>query len=224
MKAEHRKELQTNSLADFLGNLMQKRQTGESAGVPWFKLGLVAVVCIGIFLFFWLRGNYARSNAEAWAKLDLGTSASLSSIEVEYKEAKQGEAARFTILYGALWEGIKFLGSGQPGRGERAKDFFEGQLIPEFKKLAEDCKDNPLLAAEAKYHVFVCREALTAVDLKYLEAAKEDLEELTKGDLAATPYGQMAKRRLEQYDNPLEKVDILMFYQRFRDQAAGPRG
>ena len=206
--------------------MLKKKANRDQCGRSLVQGGLGAFGLLrGFFLFYWISNNRSRANADAWAKLDFGTqNAALSSIYSEYGEARQGQAARFTIVYGALWDIIKSLGSGQPGRGEQAKNFLEGTLIPELEKLAKDCKDDPLSEAEAKYHIFVCREALTMVDFKNLEAAKEVLEELTKETSPPHLTDKWRKRRLEQYENPLEKVEILLFYQRFRDQAAPPRG
>jgi hypothetical protein len=59
MKAEHRKELQTNTLADWLGRTIQRLKEGPSRPFLYF-LGLVALVVV-LFLAW---GYFSRSSEE----------------------------------------------------------------------------------------------------------------------------------------------------------------
>jgi hypothetical protein len=216
MKAEHRKELQTNSLADLLGRMLQGRQT--SSGLPWFKIFLGVFVCLVLVVVWWVLGNRARNFSEAWEKVDLGTSKALQEVQAEMPGSKQAEAALYIDGFKGVWETIKLFGSGQKGQGEQAKNLVENALVPHYVKLAEIAKDDPEHLAEAKYNLFVCRETLAAIDIKNLDEAKKELEELSTGDLAATAYGQLAKKRLEQYNNPAQYSSIVAFYMEFRRQ------
>src|ERR1700733_10964809 len=98
MKAEHRKELQTNTLADMLGRTVRKARSG--GGLSWFKVFLVLFVGAVVLGFFWVRSNKARENAEAWAKIEYNDGKSLEELVSDLRDTKQGQAARFTIGFG----------------------------------------------------------------------------------------------------------------------------
>lgn len=55
MKAEHRKELQTNSLADLLGRTVRNVRGGT--GLSWTKILIALVVVGGIATFFIIQRN-----------------------------------------------------------------------------------------------------------------------------------------------------------------------
>ena len=71
MKAEHRKELQTNSLADFLGRTVRNVRGGT--GVSWTKILLVLAAVLVVLAVLWYFRNRRRENAELWLKLDTNT-------------------------------------------------------------------------------------------------------------------------------------------------------
>ena len=217
MKAEHRKELQTNTLADFLGRTVRGVRTG--GGVSWYKVGLVLVVALGVLLVWWVINNKRRVNAENWAKVHYGTFQALDDLEKEQRDTKQGQAARFTLAYAFLWEGIKKMGGPELETGP----MFIDEAIRRLAGLSEECKDDPERQGEAKYHIFVGTEAKGVKDIKQLDDAKKILEELTRGDLAKTAYGMLAKKRLDQYNNPAEYAAINTFYREYRARSQDVR-
>jgi hypothetical protein len=222
MKAEHRKELQTNSLADFLGRTVYKVRSGGGGGFSWFKATLVLIVVAGVLIFFWRRSAIARNEAEAWAKIEFND---LKSLEELFQESnKQGAVAKFTLAYRLLWDTVNNVG--KPGFGSRQlvdtmnKD---GRgLIPFLGALAEEMKDQPERAAEAKYHIMTCYETLAAAEPAFLIKSKSSLEELSKGELGDTAYGMMAKKRLDQYNNPVEFAAIENYYKELRKRMDMP--
>jgi hypothetical protein len=216
MKAEHRKELQTNSLADLLGRTVRKARSG--GGISWFTVFVVVFLVVAALGYLWVRKNKNQVSAEAWARLEFNDRKSLEELASESSDTKQGQAARFTIGYGYLWDGIRLLGAGDSKYVQGGISYLS-EAVQVFSKLADECKDDNEQLAEAKYHLAVAFEALAGVlDVKILEEAQKNFEELTKGDLAATPYGVLAKRRLEQYTNPAEHAAMIMFYKNFRSQ------
>jgi hypothetical protein len=220
MKAEHRKELQTNSLADFLGRTVQGARGGT--GISWFKVFVVLIVLLAVLLFFWVRSNRTRISAEAWAKIEYGDSKSLAELYSESKDTTQGQAALFTLGYGFLWDGIHQLGDLDVGRVQDGleKVFNAAQV---FDELANEVKNDNERLAEAKYHSATAYEALAAFDASNLEKAKNRYEELTKGDLAATAFGALAKKRYEQYEDIVQFANISTFYREFRQRTQGAR-
>jgi len=216
MKAEHRKELQTNTLADFLGRNVRKVRSG--GGISWFKVFVAVFVLTVLLGWWWVRSNRAQENAEAWAKLEYDDRKSLQDLINDSTDSKQGQAAGFYIGFGYLWEGIRLLGSGDSKFFKNGIEYI-GAAVKTFDQLAEECKDDNERLAEAKYHLAVAYETLAgAIGVMFLDDAKKNFEELTKGELAATAYGMLAKKRLDQYNNPAEFDQMRIFYARFRDQ------
>src|SRR5260370_22326718 len=107
MKAEHRKELQTNALADMLGRTVRNVRGGTA--VPWTWIFIVLVIAAGVGIFFWWRGNLARSNSELWVKLDDNTPKSLQELYEQNKDTTQGKAAMLTAVFDRLYSGIRLL-------------------------------------------------------------------------------------------------------------------
>ena|SRR5579862_772681 len=216
MKAEHRKELQTNALADLLGRTVRKARSGPS--FSWFWAFIVLII-LGVGVgYWWISKNKARENAEAWARLDYNDRESLKELATEYKDTKQGQAARFTMAFGYLWDGIRLLGTGESRLVQGGVEYLQGAKQI-FEQLADECKDDNELLAEAKYHLAVAQESLAGFDIKLLEDARKNYEELTKGDLASTPYGVLAKKRMDLFNNPSEYARVIIFYSGFRGQS-----
>src|SRR4051794_31740429 len=67
MKAEHRKELVTNDLADWVGNLIQHPKESISPKVYWV-LGGAAVIGILIFPYRYFSGTSTERDSERWTK------------------------------------------------------------------------------------------------------------------------------------------------------------
>jgi hypothetical protein len=210
MKAEHRKELQTNSLADYLGNLVRNARSG--AGLSWFKVIVVLVLVLGVGAF-WIWWN-ASSNraAEAWHKLQFNDEVSLDELSRDWTTAKQGQAARFARGFSYLnqWTGLVHV-----AEDDKVKAALGG-LQAFFAELAEECKDDPQRAAEAKYHLAVATETMAAYDIKVLGEAKKAFEAATQDELGKTAFGLMAQKRLDQYNNRTEYEAIDKFYREFR--------
>jgi hypothetical protein len=73
MKAEVRKQLETNTLADQMGRLF--KGGGKSASAIWVLLGVAGVVGI---LYWWLTGTLASRAADAWTRLWMAQQAQAS--------------------------------------------------------------------------------------------------------------------------------------------------
>jgi hypothetical protein len=216
MKAEHRKELQTNTLADMLGRTVRKvRSTSQ---VPWVKVAVVVAVAGGIGLFVWLRANKARTNSELWTEVDAGTITVLAKLsEKDYQDTNQGKAARFQLAFELLWnQGIKMMGY-NPKYAQSG--IIKG--LTEYEKMIEEkeVKGDPVLEPEAMYNVAVGYETLTAFDAPIggpnrLDEALKKYQELAKhSDYGKTAYGLQAQKRAAQLSDPAQRDEILRFYQ-----------
>ena len=214
MKAEHRKELQTNSLADMLGRTVRNVRGGTGISWTWILVGVTVAVMIVIFI--WWRSNRARSESELWVKLDENTPTALQQLYKESGDTNQGKAALLTLAFEELYSGVRMLGAPQfQAQGKTFLD--ECQRL--YATMEKECEGNDDWVAECKYGQAVATEALTVVDPANLKKAKDQYEQLAKGDLGNTGYGKLAARRLEQLNNIAEQTDIATFYRDFKTGA-----
>ena len=110
MKAEHRKELETNSLAEGMGKLIQKVKKPKDRSLVLYLVAAVAVVGV-LWVVVMVRGRRVEQGAEHWLYLDNGGQAFLREL-LKDRDTTQGKAARFQTAWITLWEdGIKSLGS-----------------------------------------------------------------------------------------------------------------
>jgi hypothetical protein len=212
MKAEHRKELQTNSLADMLGRTVRNVRGGT--GVSWTWIIVFAVLAVAVVIFFWVRNNQARNNSELWVKVDDNTPKTLQQIYNDSKDSNQGKAAMLTLVHEELYSGVKSLGGGPQFQSQGVEYLTRCQAI--YGMLEKDCEGNDEWVAEAKYGQAVATEALAVVDPENLKKAKDQFEQLAKGDLGKTGFGMLAARRLEQLSNATDQAAIAAFYRDFR--------
>jgi hypothetical protein len=222
MKAEHRKELQTNTLADMLGRTVRKVRT--TSAIPWVKVLVVVVVVGGVGLFLWLRHNKARTNSELWADIDAGTIPSLVKlVDDNYKDTTQSKVARYQLAFELMWnQGIKMLAY-SPMTAQTG--ILKG--LVQYEALAKECKDDPVLEPEALYSVAVGTESLAVYDEKALDEALKNYNDLAKHDKyggGKTAYGIQAQKRAAQLSDPVQRQEILAFYREFstRTKAARP--
>jgi hypothetical protein len=219
MKAEHRKELQTNLLADRMGQLLQGVKGRPSRrGVLLVLLVLVLVVG-GVIAWFVYQGGI-NDNSKRWDEyyrlVDLK---GLEESAKDYKDTNQGRAARAEIAWLHLWEfGIKRMGKETPTAIQtikRARELYE--------ELAGDCKDDPVLAAEALYGIAVAEEAL-ACDPE--DVRKVQLDRALKAyrrvddEHAKSGFAIKARERIKQLENEEERARIAQFYERIQVDVA----
>jgi hypothetical protein len=199
MKAEHRKELQTNALADRMGRMVQRIKTPPNRrSVLWMVVVLVVVVAGLVFLWRW---NSKRSlMSSLWVETDQARLLLLtrdnrvvqSELLTDYATTKPGVAARFQFAYTMLWDrGVKLL-AGQPTLALKSINNAERQ----FKELHEECKDDPVLGPEAAYALAVIEEARAVEDRNNLDKAKQAYQDVAnryKASAAGRAAGERAK-------------------------------
>ena len=95
MKAEHRKELQTNTLADHLGKMIQgaKAKPSPNSLVIWIFVLLVLAVLIGWKYF---SANSLEKRSQDWTGLgEVNSSEELQTFADEHPKTVPGLVARF---------------------------------------------------------------------------------------------------------------------------------
>jgi len=203
MKAEQRKELETNVLADKMGRVVQRVKTSPRRTVTFYiVIGVAVVLAIG-FSYRWYRQS-AESAAEQWVRFDDGAGPYISSLaSKELADTPAGKAARFQLAWIRYWEiGIKRLGVDPVGPLKEIDNAAE-----EYKKLAVDCKDDPVFEPQALLGVAVCVEAKALQDRTRLEAAANLYDALAKHEkYKDTAEGKFAQGRLEQLRDKSGKI------------------
>jgi len=156
MKAEHRKELQTNQLADWLGRTVESAKHGNRSWTVGAAIALGVLALFGIYFYF--LGN-SSSATTAWAQLSTAQANIDALDKIGAENANQvGRAARFEVSRLLYSEGIRDLANPDTRASAIAK---LERARANYEKLAEECKkDAPILEQEALMWTARAEEAL----------------------------------------------------------------
>jgi tetratricopeptide (TPR) repeat protein len=161
MKAEHRKELQTNTLAKTLGQTIQGLKEGPSRTV---LVVVVLVALAALLVGTWLYFSSASKNADSalWYQWDgLATTEQLDSFlkNKELDETAQGRLSRYLAARRDLYEGLRSLGQdSKSAQGDLKK------AAEQYSKLAAEPAKVPSLNQEALLGAAQAYEALGDYD------------------------------------------------------------
>lgn len=145
MKAQHRKELQTNTLADSLGRLIQGLKSGSNNFLYLVCLFVLAAAA----LFFGVRYFYQKSEqktARLWSKLAAATKTDLEEIAKQNPGTMQSRIARLEQARTLLREGEQKSYSAFE-RTQGRKDLEAARNL--YGPLAKEFRDMPILAQES---------------------------------------------------------------------------
>ncbi len=200
MKAEHRKELQTNVLADRLGKAVQGIKEGPSRGTMLF-VGVVALAGLLIFIWWYFWSTAQAAESARWAAWDgLTTPAALDGFaqNKDNQGTTPGRVARFQIARISLLSGLRELGSSRAQALENIR-----KAAQTYEALANESSDSPLLLEEALLGAGKANEALGDV-----EKAKGYYKKLadTHPD---SPFGKDARAQLERLEKDAKDVQDL---------------
>jgi tetratricopeptide (TPR) repeat protein len=193
MKAEHRKELMTNTLANRLGEAVQSIKEGPSRGT------IVVLVAIGLIVILALVWRYFITSSEEadsarWLQWDSLTTPEQLKAFVENKEMEdqaQGRLARLTEARRSLYEGLRQLGNA----GTRKKALEELQLAAGlYDKLADEYVDKPLLHQQVLMGAAKAHESLGDA-----EQARKYYQQL-QNKYGDTVLGRDAAEQLQRLD------------------------
>lgn len=248
MKAEERKELETNVLADRMGKIVQKVKSGPSRrSVVW--LLVVGAAVIGVILYIRNRRLIETEKAEGWVYLGLSRMSSAGEQQVaafrhvleneKFKEETSGLAARVELTW---------------LQAQAAMMEFYSNPVQSLKKLRESadlfdalktrCKDDHSLHPECMYHLAVIQEyraVLDEIDLsdakvrapnvvemlggvpssKYLDQAKT-LYEAIVASYKDSGYGKMASDRLEAFKSDERRNKVIELNQSLAGRLLAP--
>jgi len=189
MKAEHRKQLQTNVLADRMGRFVQSlKQRPQRRTVLYVVLAIAAVAAV--FIFFNMRRISREKESKKWVWLDNGHEVFMAELLKDTGNA--GKAATFQVAWLQYWDnGVRRLGKDHV---EALRSLLRAKGA--YQDLAERCKDDPLWEPEARYCLAAIEEAFAIVDRDYLNKAREKYSQVAEKfkDSAA---GQRAEAKAE---------------------------
>lgn len=207
MKAEHRKELETNLLADRMGRMVQRVKGG-----PQKKTVLLAVcalvVVVAILLVLRSRSENKAENSLLWMYVEDGAGPYVQKIisEPEYAQTTQCKVVKFHLAKLRLWdEGLKLMGHSS---AEAFKRIDIAAKI--YESLAEECKDDPVFEPEALFALAVIEETQTLRSQDKLDSAKAKYKELAD-KYPDSAYGKLAKKQAENLE--AHRPDVLNLYQ-----------
>jgi hypothetical protein len=217
MKAEHRKELQTNLLADRLGRFYQSLRDGTWKVHPSTKAWLItgAVVAVVALLIGWryYSNSVTKSTSAEWMQID--DAASLSDLEKIVEKDPKGKAtraARFQVARIYLRRGMEHFVSTAPNARQDALSDLE-KAAGHYATLADQAKDTPLLEQEALLGVAKSKEALNDLD-----AARDAYQKLAS-KYPQSVNGKEAAKRLKKLED--DKEEVAAFYKKL-DELAKP--
>ncbi|MBM3993602.1 MAG: hypothetical protein FJ303_05550 [Planctomycetes bacterium] len=220
MKAEERKELETNVLADKMGQVVEKGKE-----VPGSTFLTAALVAVGILIAVWIGWRwYVNRTTETslqWMLLYDGSEAAIRQIAKD-EESAAGKAARLQFAWLIYWDGgIKALGN--PLENAKAITFIQA-AAQEYDKIADLCKDDssPMFRLQAMLGKAVALETLAVQDRKFLKDAASAYDEIVKeygkskedSKEAKEDYAEVAfaKARLDIMKDSKKEQDLRALY------------
>jgi hypothetical protein len=233
MKAEHRKELQTNALADRIGRFFKGVRTKTQTNTLLVGvILLVGAAVIGGWIYFNRAAKKARS--AMWVEVDSAAGQEqaadqegnpphsgqknldkaeedLEQVIEKHKGTNAALMARFQLAQLNLRSrGIDMLGE-FPGMLKVKPLASIKKAQEQYESLAEDCKDDPYWGPQALLGKAKCLETLAVEDLKNLDKAARVYRDLADNH-GASAAGQAAKDRLAKFNDRSQRERIETFY------------
>lgn len=213
MKAEHRKELQTNVLADRMGRLVQRMKDRPKRRTTLYVI-LVLAVLIGVFIFYRMHQGTVRERSERWVMLEDGFVQYIEALRKQDPDTNPGKAARFQYAWLATWDlGLKLLGI---DAAFALSNIEKAEVM--YQKLAEECADDPVWEPEALYSLAIIQEtkAVRARERsQHLDNALKRYQELAKKHKNSA-HGKDAAKRAEILEK--NRPEIVSFYRDLQDR------
>lgn len=227
MKAEHRKELETNVLADRVGHLVERmKKPPQGRSVLYFIVALVVAVLL--FVLYRLNIGSRQETAEQWLALENGHGQLISRLAgitedkqkrprlaSEWEINNPGKAARFQAARFFLWDdGVRKLGG--DARGALINIRFADDL---YDSLEKECANEPTWHAEALYARAVIEESLSIQNPERLKKAQNKYSELAE-KYKDSGYSKLAEKRAKELRENNEAITA--FYRDLQTKFAVP--
>jgi len=215
MKAEHRKELMTNSLAHRLGDAFQGMKEGPSRGT------ILTVVAAAVVLILILAWRYFATSAEEsdsarwlrWDKLSSPEELTTFADDKEMQGHMQGRLARLEEARRQLHNGLRDIGGAGTARTQALESIKKSAEL--FDKLAEECADKPLLHQQALMGAAKAHESLGED-----EAAHKYYQQLNE-KYAGSALGKEAGEQMKRLDDAKKNGELKALREEYNKSAAG---
>jgi hypothetical protein len=216
MKAEHRKELETNLLADRMGRHVQRnKHRPERRAVAYFIVGFV--VLIGLVILYRLHVRGQQLVMDDWKRLEVGRVTELEALAGidEVKEAGRtkvqlsstpdptnaGKAARLQMARFYLWDrGVRILGADSMG-ALNSIGFAESI----YNTILKDSEKDPDYYPEALYGLAVIEETRAIQNQDRLASAQKKYEELASSH-KESGFAVLAEKRAKQLKDEHDSI------------------
>jgi tetratricopeptide (TPR) repeat protein len=202
MKAEHRKELMTNSLATKLGQAVQNMKEGPSRGTILFLV--VAGLALALVLAWrYFSTSSKESDSARWLKWDGLYSPEQLKNFADDKDVQghvQGHLARMEEARRNLLDGLRDLGSAGTIRKQALENIKKAADL--YDKLVEDLSDKPLLHQQALMGAAKAHESLGEYD-----QARKFYQQLSQ-KYPTTLFGKEAGEQIERLDEAEKNGDL----------------
>jgi hypothetical protein len=199
MKAEHRKELETNVLAHQFERVYEGLKQGPSR-TTLFYVGAAALVVLVLVLFRYFTSSSESANSDRWTKLDeVVFPQQLERLldESDMKNTPQGRLARFKEARFKLSEGMRDLGINRDVALKRVEEATE--IYDELRRTRGRA---PLLHQESLSGAARGNETLGELD------KARDLYKQLADEYPATVLGKDAKKQLERLDDKNTQAEL----------------
>lgn len=222
MKADHRKELQTNLLADRMGRLVQGIKAGpqSSSAFAWVLGGLTLVAVVG---WYW-AGSHGARQSEDWVRLLNDSNRDprgYAEIARQSPGTLPARTARFQQARSLLNLGLTtfyFPGS----HGQAVKNLNDAGKA--YRELLGECQGNAILEQEALLGAAKVEETLSStpnpdnsdVKLGSLDKALTFYQRLAD-NYPDSFEGKQAQKRVEELKDSATRSRIEEFYAKLSD-------
>jgi len=166
MKAQQRKELHTNALADWLGRCVQMVQHRKEGPSTSLLVGAVVVVAIAAGVVGWVwYGRYSKQQTSTENReLEQAQSRKdYEKIAEAHPNTPAGRVARLQLARLSLREGLDQLYASTADERAKARESLENAK-QSYASLVRDCQDAPVLAQECLMGQAKAQESLGDLD------------------------------------------------------------
>ncbi|MBY0522576.1 MAG: hypothetical protein K2R98_04235 [Gemmataceae bacterium] len=223
MKAEHRKELETNVLADRMGRMVDTFKHGpQNPKTWWYALAAAVVIGGGIWAIVYFTGQNREKSSALWTKLEnIGQNTDFNQTIKELDELATSNAGTIPARTANFEEARLLLSRGMENLGsldqhpsaldelERARTLYEQQ--------EPKVKDTPLLQQEAMMGAAKAEESLIGSGRGTIERAQELYQKLADA-YPDTFQGEAAKKRIAELKS--KRQQVLDFYTKLNQRAS----
>ncbi len=210
MKAEQRKELETNTLADRVGQAMQRvKGSSRRSMVIYFIIALALL--IALWLGYRELSFRKQTTSLHWVMLDDGSDPHLR--QLASLETPAGRSARLQIAWLIYWEqGVRMVGVDPAGAMKAVSD-----ASSFYAQIAKECKDadDKIFEPQALLGIAVCEETRGAQDRSSLARAKDAYAKVFDS-YPESAEGKFAKKRLDLMNDKTKFKELEIVYEDFQ--------